>query len=77
MTLITVVLDIASSIIGAKRYGASKTALWGAAIGGVIGIFGGLVGIFLGLLSVPSLANSLSAKTCTAQVKLESSLQYQ
>jgi uncharacterized protein YqgC (DUF456 family) len=50
MTLITVVLDIASSIIGAKRYGASKTALWGAAIGGVIGIFGGLIGIFLGPL---------------------------
>ncbi|MBC8022518.1 MAG: DUF456 domain-containing protein [Burkholderiales bacterium] len=40
--------DFVSSLLGAKRVGASPRALVGAAIGGFVGIFFGLPGILLG-----------------------------
>jgi uncharacterized protein YqgC (DUF456 family) len=39
-------LDYFAALLGAKRAGASKLALWGAAIGTVVGIFMGFIGIF-------------------------------
>ncbi len=39
------VLDFVAGLMGAKRAGASKLALVGAAIGTVVGIFMGLVGV--------------------------------
>jgi uncharacterized protein YqgC (DUF456 family) len=42
------VVDIAASIIGARRAGASRLALIGAAVGAVIGLFFGIVGILIG-----------------------------
>jgi uncharacterized protein YqgC (DUF456 family) len=42
------VVDFAGSVLGAKRVGASPRALFGAAIGGVIGIFFGIPGLILG-----------------------------
>jgi len=52
LTLGAVVVDYASSALGAARMGASRTALWGAAIGTLVGAFfavpGLLVGPFLG-----------------------------
>ncbi len=38
-------LDFAAGLMGAKRAGASKLALIGAAVGTVVGIFMGLVGV--------------------------------
>ncbi|MEJ6021197.1 DUF456 domain-containing protein [Ramlibacter sp. PS4R-6] len=46
LALLSWVLDYAAAVLGAKRAGASKLALWGAAIGTVVGIFMGFVGIF-------------------------------
>jgi uncharacterized protein YqgC (DUF456 family) len=40
-------LDFVAGLMGAKRAGASKLALVGAAIGTVVGIFMGLVGVLL------------------------------
>ena len=40
--------DFVASLLGAKRVGASPLALFGAALGGIVGIFGGLVGMILG-----------------------------
>jgi uncharacterized protein YqgC (DUF456 family) len=40
------VLDYFAALLGARRAGASKLALWGAALGAVAGIFMGFVGIF-------------------------------
>jgi len=48
LTLLSVLVDIAASALGAKRVGASARAIWGAAIGTVAGIFLGLVGLVLG-----------------------------
>lgn len=48
MAILIYVCDFAGSALGAKRYGASRRAIAGAAIGGIVGIFFGLVGILLG-----------------------------
>lgn len=49
IALIAWAIDFAASIVTAKRVGASKHALWGTVIGGLVGLFlGGLAGIILG-----------------------------
>lgn len=48
LTLLSVVIDILASALGAKRVGASRQAVLGAAAGGVLGIFLGLPGLILG-----------------------------
>lgn len=52
LTLLTLVADLLGAFLGAKRVGASRLALAGAAIGSVVGLFfglpGALVGPFLG-----------------------------
>lgn len=47
LTLLVFVVDIVSGLLGAKRVGASKLAIAGAAIGTVVGMFFGLVGILV------------------------------
>lgn len=41
-------VDFFASLITAKKVGASKQALWGTAIGGLVGLFFGVVGIIFG-----------------------------
>ena len=48
MGALTYVCDVVGTAFGAKRFGASRQAIIGAAIGTVIGIFFGLFGILLG-----------------------------
>ena len=48
LMLVAVVVDYASSALGAKRMGASPTALWGAAIGTLVGAFFALPGLLVG-----------------------------
>ena len=47
LAVLAFVLDYISAVLGAKRVGASKQAIWGAAIGTVAGIFMGIVGVFV------------------------------
>ena len=47
LTLLATGVDLLASLLGAKRVGASKLALLGAALGSVVGIFFGLIGIFI------------------------------
>ena len=47
LTLLVFVVDVVAGLLGAKRVGASRLALVGAAIGTVVGIFFGLVGILI------------------------------
>ena len=44
----SIVFDFLAGIWGAKRYGASKAAVWGAFIGTIIGLFFSIPGIILG-----------------------------
>ena len=48
LTLLSVGIDVAAAVLGAKRVGASRLALIGAAIGTVVGLFMGFVGILVG-----------------------------
>jgi uncharacterized protein len=47
LTALTFVFDIIGALIGAKRVGASRLALAGAAIGTLVGLFFGLLGILI------------------------------
>lgn len=44
----SIVFDFVAGSVGAKRYGASKAAVWGAFIGTIVGLFFGIPGIILG-----------------------------
>jgi uncharacterized protein YqgC (DUF456 family) len=48
MAGLTYLVEIAASALGAKRYGGSRRAMVGAAIGGIVGLFLGIPGILLG-----------------------------
>ena len=61
LTLLSVVVDFAASALGAKRVGASPRAIWGAAIGSIVGIFFGLPGLLLGPF-VGAVAGELSVR---------------
>lgn len=44
----SIVFDFLSGTYGAKRYGASKAAVWGALLGTIVGLFFGIPGLLLG-----------------------------
>ena len=48
LSILALATDFVSGSIGAKRTGASREAVIGAALGAVVGIFFGFVGVFLG-----------------------------
>ncbi len=48
MAALTYVVEFAASILGVKKYGGSKRAMIGAALGGVAGLFLGIPGILAG-----------------------------
>lgn len=47
LTALAVAADLVAALFGAKRAGASRLALLGAAIGSIVGLFFGLIGIFV------------------------------
>jgi len=47
LMVLVFVVDIVAGLLGAKRVGASKLAIVGAAIGTVVGLFFGLVGVLV------------------------------
>ena len=48
LATLTYLADIFAGIFGAKKFGASKQAMFGAGIGAIVGIFFGIPGILLG-----------------------------
>lgn len=48
LTLLSLVVDFFSTVVGAQRVGASRKALFGAALGTFVGLFFGLIGLFAG-----------------------------
>ena len=50
LALIGSAMDYVAGLLGAKFTGASKQALWGAFIGGIVGVFFNLPGLILGPL---------------------------
>lgn len=56
-------MDFVASMLGAKYTGASREALWGAFIGGIVGIPFGLVGLVLGPLLGAALGELLEKRS--------------
>jgi len=50
MAALTYLVEFVASILGVKKYGGSRRAIMGAALGGLAGIFLGVPGILLGPL---------------------------
>ena len=48
LTGLALIVDLVSGSIGAKKTGASREAVIGAAVGAVLGLFFGVVGVFIG-----------------------------
>ena len=48
ITLLSLVVDYLASVYGAKRFGATWRGMWGAILGGIIGLFFNLPGILFG-----------------------------
>jgi uncharacterized protein len=48
MLIVAHVLEMFSSAVGAKYFGSTRWGIWGAIIGGIVGLFFGLPGIFIG-----------------------------
>lgn len=48
MAALTYLVEFVASILGVKKYGGSRRAIMGAALGGLVGIFLGVPGILLG-----------------------------
>ncbi len=48
LALLSYGADLLAASLGAKRFGASPRAIWGAALGALFGFFFGIVGLLLG-----------------------------
>lgn len=48
LTALALVLDYVAGAVGVKRFGGSAWSVWGAVIGGVVGLFFGPLGLLLG-----------------------------
>lgn len=66
LTVLALALDLLASVLGAKRVGASRQAIAGAALGALVGIFFGLPGIVLGPF-VGAVAGELVARGSLAR----------
>lgn len=48
LTVISIIVDVVSTVVGAQKVGASRLALLGAAIGTIVGLFFMPIGLFAG-----------------------------
>jgi len=69
LTVIAVAVDFFAGLAGAKRVGASKLALFGAAVGTIVGIFFGIPGLLLGPFAAHCSASSSPAALCGGRAK--------
>jgi uncharacterized protein YqgC (DUF456 family) len=60
------IIDFVAGAFGARLYGASSRALWGATIGAIVGMFFGLPGLLLGPF-IGAVAGELSGGSNLAQ----------
>jgi len=63
LAVLAYIADFAASSFGASRYGASRRAVVGAAIGAVVGLFFGPIGILLGPFAGAVLGELLAQKS--------------
>ncbi len=62
IALLALIVEFLASFITVKKAGASKYALWGAAIGGLIGFFTGPLGLIIGTAVGAAIGELLAEK---------------
>jgi uncharacterized protein YqgC (DUF456 family) len=62
LTLVSLVVDIGASSIGARRAGATRAATMGAALGALVGVFFGLPGLLIGPFAGAALGQFLARR---------------
>jgi uncharacterized protein len=62
LTALAVALDLGAAALGAKRVGASRQAIAGAALGTVLGMFFGLAGLVLGPFAGAAIGEMLARR---------------
>ncbi|HEY9193576.1 MAG TPA: DUF456 domain-containing protein [Methyloversatilis sp.] len=62
LTGLSLLIELAASVVGAQRVGASTLALAGAAIGTVLGLFGGLIGLMFAPLAGAAIGEYLARR---------------
>lgn len=71
LTVLSQILDYLASILGAKKFGASRWGMSGAFLGGIIGLFsGGILGILIGPFIGALLLESLHGQDLPASLKI-------
>lgn len=61
LAALSLIIDFVASFMTTKKVGASRLALWGVAIGGLLGIFAGVFGLLLGA-SIGAMVGELIAR---------------
>ena len=62
ITFLALLVDFVASFITVKRAGASKYALWGAAIGALAGFFMGILGLIVGTILGAAIGELMALK---------------
>jgi uncharacterized protein YqgC (DUF456 family) len=71
LTVLSQILDYLASILGAKKFGASRWGMSGAFLGGIIGLFsGGILGILIGPFIGALLLELLHGQDLPASLKI-------
>ena len=71
LTVLSQILDYLASILGAKKFGASRWGMSGAFLGGIIGLFsGGVLGILIGPFIGALLLELLHGQDLPASLKI-------
>ena len=63
LSLAIIVVDVAASALGAKRFGATRWGIAGAAIGLLVGLFAGPIGLVVGPLVGAILGEVIMGRT--------------
>lgn len=70
LTLLSVLLDYISGVIGARKFGATKNGIWGGLLGSMVGIiFGGPLGLIWGVIFGVILGEMISGKDFRTALK--------
>ncbi|MCC7463083.1 MAG: DUF456 family protein [Gammaproteobacteria bacterium] len=70
LMILGLIVDVVAAVIGARRVGASRTAVIGSLLGGVVGLFFGLPGFLLGPFAGAVIGELLQRRTADRALRV-------